>query len=779
MIYSSDYTKIHRKLLLVLSIALAALLMTKLNAQTFVKITDPGNPVSNVQGSQNYNGATWIDYNNDGDLDLFVAPAALLKNEGGGAFSLVNANIGSGQQGQAAGPSWSDYDNDGDADLFLASAPSYLYRNDGGDNFTKITEGEVSPTLIDNRGWASAWGDYNNDGFADLFVTHPQGFLGFPALSNHLYLNNGDGRLTKILDYDFTSTLLAPYTVATWYDYDMDNDIDLFIASGPATGPIAPDYLYKNTLTENSEAGFQKIATNPIATDDQDGQVWNWIDFDNDGDYDAYLTNYAGVRNKFYRNDNGTYVDVQNALTFQGAYLANSWGDLDNDGDLDVVITGEAQVHYFINNGDGTFSGQAAAFAQAGGGRGAIFGDYDNDGDLDVYISGVNAVQGLFQNTSTSSNNWVQFKLEGTVSNRSALGAKIRVKAVIDGQPVWQIREVNAQNSFGSHNALRAHFGLKDASIIDSMIVQWPSGQLSVQTNVQTNQIYEIAEEIPVDFLRANFTVDNVNAFKSEPISFSDLSLNGANAVITQWEWDFNSDGTIDATDQNPVWSYNTQGSYSVSLTVRAGAQSETILRQNYVVVKSLPGIPNLISSFPVSTDTTIAKNGQIKFKVNAADTTGYELSYKWYRNGVPGIGDTTYNYKSSILFPAPRTDTVKVEISNIQNTTTRTWYVHVEDNVSSVEEKGGIPTEFNLAQNYPNPFNPSTSIEFSVPEASFVSLKVYDVTGKEVAVLVERELNAGNYSKIFDTSKLSSGIYFYRIQAGNFVKTSKMTLLK
>lgn len=480
--------------------------------QPFTRITDPANPIVTDPGSNGYVGASWIDFNSDGWLDLFVNRSFLYRNNGGGNFTkLLSHGIGSGlTQALGSGNSWGDYNNDGAIDCYFSGGRSVLYRNDGTEAFTRVRTGAVADSFA-SRGWACAWADYDNDGFLDLVITHPAGFLPpDPDTPNHLFHNDGppDYTFTRI-DTGVVVTGTAPFTVATWSDYDNDGDMDLFIGTGPATGVPAVDFLYKNMLTETNVAFFTRITTSPIATDLVDGQVWNWIDYDNDGDLDAFLTNYSGNggavgrANNLYRNDSGaytrmTFAQVGSIATDADFSLANSWGDFDNDGDLDVIVTNDAGSpnRHYKNNGNGTFTRIDTGAVVTGTLRhcGATAGDYDNDGDLDVFIDGPGAARGLYRNDSPPGNGWINLKLIGVQANRSAIGAQVSAKVRINGVSLWLRRDVSAQNSFNGANMLNVHFGFGNATVIDTLIVRWPRGAVQSFTDLAINHFYTLTE---------------------------------------------------------------------------------------------------------------------------------------------------------------------------------------------------------------------------------------------------------------------------------------------
>ena len=190
-----------------------------------------------------------------------------------------------------------------------------------------------------------------------------------------------------------------------------------------------------------------------------------------------------------------------------------------------------------------------------------------------------------------------------------------------------------------------------------------------------------------------------------------------------------------------------------------------------------LAGIPDITSFFP-SGDTTIQKNDEIDFTVEAIDTSGLELSYKWFKNDrqVAGINNT-FHYRHSSFDPPPHTDVIKVVVSNGYLSTEKSWSIFVEP-ITDVEDENN-PGSYSLKQNYPNPFNPSTQIRYSIANSEFVNLSIFNSLGEKVAELVNESKPAGNYTVTFDAGNFSSGVYIARITAGLFIQIIKMSLLK
>lgn len=477
--------------------ALISICACQLRSQTgWAKITATVNGIAQYTTNFPYVGAAFIDTDGDNDLDIIAAPNKHFVNTGNGLYmSMPQLNIASAG---ISGLSYADLDNDGDNDCIISCVPTKVFINQGG-VFSDVTS--TVPGLPGYGSWAVAIGDFNKDPKLDFIFAHANGFHppSTPSPCKFYYQPSAAFSATQITGYPFTSTL-SSYTNPFWSDYDLDGDMDLFIASGPVgTGSIDP--CYKNMKIEWNKDTLVQMTTELFATQPQDGQCYNFIDYDNDKDLDLCLTNYYGVTTRLYQNNAGIYSIVATPFSNASTNLANCWGDYDNDGDLDVIITNDNQItRYYRNNGNGTFTYLSTGFTTPTAVCGITNGDYDNDGDLDVFVNGIGnngntSSVGLYKNDTTSGGrNWVNIKLIGTNSNRSAIGAIVRMKATINGIPTWQMREVNAQNSFQGQNDLRVHFGLNTTTTIDSITVRWPSGLVENFIGYMPNNFYQITE---------------------------------------------------------------------------------------------------------------------------------------------------------------------------------------------------------------------------------------------------------------------------------------------
>lgn len=545
-------------------------------------------------------GCTWVDYNNDGFLDLFVVgddENYLYKNNGNGAFSKIRDDSFLKHEGiSSVGSAWVDYDNDGDLDVYIGTLKenaNYLYKNNSDGSFNLITDRIIGTDIFPNVGGIS-WGDYNNDGMIDLFVGTYDYFSSYPS---HLYYSDGNDGFYQAPDSVLVNDNRKVFgSVAA--DFDNDGDLDIFISN----------QTDKNRLYINKGTGeFEKFTQDSIFSDYDWTTGASWGDYDNDGDFDLFVCNGSGnhdVDNNLYQNNgDGTFSKINDVILVndRGYSYVPIWIDYDNDGWLDLFVINRKATAPFLyhNNGDRTFTKITDEIFLDNDSLdydAACWGDYDNDGFLDLFISTWHSKNRLYRNLGNG-NNWFKIKLVGIESNRSGIGAKIRVKSTINGKSIWQLRQIASQASFRSQNDLIAHFGLGDAQIIDSLKIEWPSGAVDHYANIAPNQFIIATENI---------------------------------------------------------------------------------------------GITDI--------------EGQHKYE---------------------------------------------------------------------------IPNIFTLYQNYPNPFNPKTNIAFDLPKSSHVKIEVYNIQGELIKTLLNKYLTAGSHVIRFNASNLASGIYFYKIKAGNFIKVKKMIIVK
>ncbi len=472
-------------------------------AQDFVKVV--ADPI--VSDGRYSEGAAWADINNDGYLDLFVpdlhltATNQLFINNQDGSFREVTSGPVVSEIGRTSGGYFGDFDNDGDADLFVANylyTNNFLYLNDGLGNFTKVVDGDI--VNDGSRAFGASIVDYDNDGFLDIYVVN--GASSNFGENNFLYRNNGDATFTQITSGPLVEDS-AHSSSATWCDYDNDGDSDLFVANGFTEDPTqVGNAFYRN----NGDGTFTELALSDIGLWQSYGSNGSWGDYDNDGDFDLYVTNFIGINNHLFSNNgDGTFTRIFSgiAVNDRGDSVSSTWGDYDNDGDLDLYVTNDFNENNVLyRNDDGEFVKVVDGDLVNDGGRsnGAIWGDYDNDGDLDLYVPNGQrpATQNniLYRNDNASGNHWVNIKCVGVASNTSAIGAKVRAKATIDGVERWQLRQVSGSSGFNAQNSPNVEFGFGAAVLIDSLVIEWPSGAVDVYTEVATDSFYQATEGI-------------------------------------------------------------------------------------------------------------------------------------------------------------------------------------------------------------------------------------------------------------------------------------------
>jgi len=485
------------------------------NAQTFTKITS-GVFVNTPGDSRSVN---WMDVNGDGFTDCMITngPSGgqdnfLYINNGTGGFTAVTGDTIVSDNQPSDGATWADTDNDGDLDCYVANwynTSNLFYTNDGSANFTRL-----GGTVTTSGGYCetASWGDYDNDGLVDLYVTNSAGLN-----KNLLFHNDGNNTFTNITSGNMVTDIFDSRSV-NWTDIDSDGDLDLFVTNESNQN----ENMYRN----DGGGTFTKIVTGILLNSGDSTMSSSWGDYDNDGDLDVFLANDR-ANNGLFRNDGNfifTKITSDTVSNCGGNSFSSAWSDIDNDGDIDLFVTNSfgTGLHLnflFLNNGNGSFTriNNTAPATDLDWSYGCAFGDYDNDGFEDLAVatcrySSVDRPDLLYHNDGNS-NSWITINLIGTTTNTAAIGTKIRIKALINGVPVWQMREVSAQSSYCGQNDLRVHFGLGNAAAIDSVKVEWLSGTIENYTGILPNQFITITEGQGTGIIEQN----NENDFKIFP----------------------------------------------------------------------------------------------------------------------------------------------------------------------------------------------------------------------------------------------------------------------
>ena len=465
-------------------------------SQTLTKITDANNPV--VNDVFNSGGGSWIDVNNDGYLELFVAHGndasqnnSLYLNDKSGGFIKVQAGALVNDGGTSIGSVWADFNHDGKLDAFVTNRfnfKNFLYLGSDDTVFTKITTGNPVTDVASSN--SSSWVDVDNDGDLDLFVVN------FGA--RHFFYRNDGGPNFNLAKID-TGLVLANNgnsIVGAWADYNNDRAPDLVVGNGANEN----NYLFTN----NGRGGFTRL----VLDDARSTLGASWGDYDNDGDLDLFVANFLNQNNMLYQNSgapNYILTPVASSMVANdgGSSVGSAWGDYDNDGDLDLYVAndiaagGSGRNSLYENSGPPNYSFTKITTGEAVNDIANSFGcnwaDYDRDGDLDLFVANRLNQRNLLYRNEGSGNRWLALKCAGTISNRTGFGAKVRVKATINGAARWQMQEVAPQSGYNSQN-LHLHFGLGNAMTVDSLKIEWPSGAIDVLKNVPSNQFLIVTE---------------------------------------------------------------------------------------------------------------------------------------------------------------------------------------------------------------------------------------------------------------------------------------------
>ncbi|HPG39936.1 MAG TPA: FG-GAP-like repeat-containing protein [bacterium] len=743
-------------------------------------------------------GLSFVDYDGDGWMDIFCSNPSnsdnIFHNKGNGEFESLDIDeMGLASSSLSSGVAWGDYDNDGDPDLYVPKQGGInaFFRNVGGKSFTRITE--AGPGSDTNNSFDATWIDLDKDGRLDLVVSNVRVMGVGDGIENSVYHNNGDGTFTSL--NNAVAADLSNNTSTSWTDIDNDGDLDCFI----------PDFGLKDKLyINNNDGSFTAVTNSPVVDYEGISISGQWADYDNDMDMDLFIaTGYPDARRDvlFNNNGDGTFVKVTEGdiVNIPTPCWNGSWGDFDNDGDLDIYLcTLPGNNILYQNNGDGTFIRiiDDVSVSSTFDACTAIWGDVDKDGDLDLVANDLtNAVNHLYLNKGNG-NHWLDLACTGTVSNRSALGTRIKAKAKIAGHDVWQMREVTDSNGFRQRSfGYHVHLGLGDAAIVDSLIILWPSGQQTIMTNVPADQFLSVTEEMPEGFIRVGFDAEQSTGLSQLTVRFHDRTQTHPGSPVITRAWDFNGDGVNDATDADPEFTFESAVAvdFPVKLAVSNGAAAPFVTIPNFIRLNGYKSIIEL--------NTDMVNLGTLN--------TATEAFFLIYNNGdmndtiqisIPSrfAGQITLNpdnfalafqdsqqvaiHIDPNLMTANKDYSVSMKIQSLHNlgvnSRTKTIRFSTGD-LTLVDADRKQPLRFALLQNYPNPFNPETVINYSLANREWVNLSVYDLTGRQVLQLVNREQQEGVYSVVFDGKSLPSSVYYYKLVTRSFQQTRKMLLLR
>ncbi|WP_456426599.1 FG-GAP-like repeat-containing protein [Rhodocaloribacter sp.] len=719
-------------------------------------------------------GAAWFDFDFDGDLDLYMTERVganhLFRNNSDGTFTDVAAEYGAEDaEHDGAGVAIADFNNDGWPDIYLANADNdVLLRNDGGAGFTDITATAFT-AVLEQRGTTASWGDYDGDGFLDLYVANHKHVLD-RALDHHdfLFHNNGDETFTNVSYLLGLNNLDGFGFIGGWTDFDEDDDLDIFVVNDCLHDSL-PNKFYRNDGGIDWERWiFTEVSVEVGAGQCENGMGLARGDYNRDGWIDYYFTNNGA--SVLLKNTGGALVKatieagLYDYAVDETGHHWQTWGanffDVNLDGWVDLFVAAGTlndpieenpqPNQLWRNNGDGTFTNYSdiSGVNDPNIGRSSVYADYDGDGDPDLFLVNYGGEAHLYQNMNESGYHWLIVDLVGVASNRDGIGAQLRLRTP---DFVEQKVEVQGGSSLGGGDDVAAYFGLGENTAIDELEIRWPSGIVQILDNAPVDQRVRIVEE-------------------------------GVRVVVTPSEWpveipatggEFDYDLAVtnhtSETQDLDVW-LHIAGPNGISLTL--GPVYRTLSPGETVNVRATQKVPitapagtytfeGLSGNFPLGTQSD-------RFEFTKASREGSE------RAGAEDEDAWTSTFEAAFASAETRVWTRAAALR--PGTTLRA------NPLAGPEAE--TPSGFALGENYPNPFNPTTTITYRLGARTDVMLAVYDVLGRRVRTLATGVRTAGTHRVAWDGrndagAAVPSGMYFYRLDAGAFSRSRAMMLVK
>ena len=677
-------------------------------------------------------GISLMDFNTDGLDDITLATAdgdslVFYVNTGNG-FSKIPSLVN--HTGEAESVIWVDYDNDGDKDLYVSSnrSPNKLYQNNGALSFVDVSSSlGLSDSISETFG--VCWGDYNRDGYLDLYEANRQLLYNE---TNQLYLNDSAQSFINTSAFAGVADSSHMGFASNFIDFNNDNWPDIFVAN---------DKFQGNQLFKNAGNGtFSNVSVSSSMNVPVNGMTATLGDYNNDGYMDVYVTNTQEGNFLFRNNGNETFTDVTTAMgvAVNGICWGATFFDYDLDGDQDLYVSDmkrdTASRNTLFENTGSMFIAHSPAFPNdISMSLSHAMADFNNDGHLDIISpnQGPDSLQ-FWLSSSPNTNHWIKLSMEGTISNRDGIGTRIEISA--GGKK--QYRYTHCGGSYLSQNAGYEIIGLKNDTVVDTLVFHWSSGHIDSLFNYSSNQSYHIVEGMSV--------IAKLNNFGSQWYCKNDTVnelLKVENAYkFSQFQW--------------------STGDTTASITINAPGDYWLVAQTLEGIVDSSKILSVLIDSLALSSNLVSDTNNQ-------------------------GLGSATVNISGGFPpFQYQWSDPLAQTLMTATSLQQGSYWVYVTDSLGCSDSLAvTVPNHIGLRENeskylilYPNPASNKFEIHNISDLRREFRISVYKADGTSVDNFVwncEEKLQV-------NTSKWAKGLYLVFIennQSGEFIECVKLVI--